>query len=947
MKILNKGLTYFVLFLFVLASLSSCNTKKKTAKKQKTGFLSRAYHNTLARYNRLYNAKLIYGRVQKNIDKDIHDDYTTTLPVFKWTNPEAAESQKGDLETAIKKLSENITSHPFSKWVDDSYLLLGKSHLVKADLANAAEDFDYVATEYTPEKMALRFAKAKLKKGKSLNVEQEKNIIAKARKNKFKFPKHKPVHIEARYWAALTHILNGNIRNAENIIAPLKTDTTLSKRNKAMVWQTDAYIKALEYDDDGEIRALEKALKYIKKKKEKGRISYILAQLYEARDSNAKAINYYKKAIKSKPVYEMDLYARLNTMTLEAIGNDTLKIAETIKKLDKMRFDEKNTEYQDVIYYTMGNIYAKNQQMTVAYDYYNKALKNQGANNSVKSAIYLKLANIYYDRQKYESAYSYYDSTVTSMNDKHPKYAWVEKRKNSLKEIIEKIKIVEEQDSLQRLGKMSPEERAIFIKMLEDKKKEEEIKKTNDAASNQNFVPTANNNNVNNSWYFGNPAAVSAGFNAFRNKWGARKYEDNWRLSDKNISIPEIENNPTENISENQSENPENKNVTAADIKTKVVDLSGIPDNEEKMKASNEAIENALYSLAGLYINKLSNYEKSNETYRELLRRFPNTNKKPGILYAMAINAKKANNAEQYNLHRTALVNEFPTSPYVQLLDNPNSLLQMNANNVQALAHYNNTYEQFKQMQYEAVIARSNNIDSLYGSERELAAKAHLLRAISYGKTQGEEKYMAELQKLSNNYPETEAKTKAQEMLALIVSRDKNWKPKPFKSIVETELEMERKQKATEKRLDEQIKNATSTGSDAKPEEAKPAEKTLQFVYNADKPHFVMIYFVDKTNNALNKYTNIVNNYNRNNYSKEGITARAVKQENGKETVIVQTFANRKDAAKYMQNLKANTLYKNIETKNFVFSISEDNYSVLKDQFSVSQYIKFYNNNYK
>lgn len=96
-----------------------------------------------------------------------------------------------------------------------------------------------------------------------------------------------------------------------------------------------------------------------------------------------------------------------------------------------------------------------------------------------------------------------------------------------------------------------------------------------------------------------------------------------------------------------------------------------------------------------------------------------------------------------------------------------------------------------------------------------------------------------------------------------------------------------------------------------------------------------MIYFVDKTNNALNKYTNIVNNYNRNNYNKEGITARAVKQENAKETVIIQTFANRRDAAKYMQNLKANTLYKNIETKNYVFSITEDNYSILQDQLAL------------
>jgi tetratricopeptide (TPR) repeat protein len=941
---LKTGIRYILLLTTLFAVLSSCSTKKKSAKKQKTGFLSRAYHNTVARYNRLYNAKLIYGRAQQNINKDIHDDYTITLPVFKWTKPEAAESQKTDLETAIKKLSENISAHPFSKWVDDSYLLLGKSHLVKGEKANAAENFDYVATEYIPEKIALRFAKAKLKKGKNLSVLQEKSIVEKARKKKFKFPAHKPVHKEAQYWLALTRIADNNLREAQQIINRLKGDTTLLKKNKAMIWQTDAYIKALEYDDDAQIRSLEQALKFIKKKKEKGRVAFILAQLYEQKDSNNTAIKNYKKAIKSKPVYEMDLYARLNIMMLEAVGNDTLKIASSIKKLDKMLYDEKNIEYKDVIYYTMGNIYAKNNEMNVAYNYYNKALKNQGSNSSVKSAIYLKLANIYFDKQQYEKAYNYYDSTLLSINENHPKYNWVSKRKNNINDIISKIRIIEEQDSLQRLGKMSPDERAIFIKMLEDKKAADEVKKMNDVETG-NFVPTANIN-TNNNWYFSNPSTVAAGFNSFRNKWGARKYEDNWRLSDKNITILDEENKTDEKEVENKTDQNTANEIDTKNKQKKTIDLSGIPDNEEKMAASNEAIENALYSLAGLYVDKLSNYKKSNETYIELLRRFPNTNKKPSILYAMAVNAQKSQNQEQYNQYRNELVNQFPTSPYVQLLDNPNSLLQLNADNAIVTAHYNTTYEQFKKEQYESVIARSNNIDSLYGNERELAAKLHLLRAISYGKTQGEDKYMYELQKLSNNYPETQAKNKAQEMLALIASRDKNWTPKPFKSIVETELEAERKQKELEKRLDNQIKSA-NTETNINASENKPAEKTLQFVYNAEKPHYVMIYFVDKTNNALNKYTNIVNNYNRNNYNKEGITARAVKQENAKETVIIQTFANRRDAAKYMQNLKANTLYKNIETKNYVFSITEDNYSILQDQFSIAQYIKFYNNNYK
>lgn len=952
---MNYKSLYSLIVLILL--IVSCTSKKKTAsKKEKKGFLARAYHNTTARYNRLYNARLMYNRVEQNIERDVKDDYTVLLPVYKYSKPEA-KGQTGDLDEAIKKLSTNVSYHPYSKWVDDSYLLMGKCHLLKNETASAIENLDYVAVEYTPEKIALRKAKRKLKKGKTLNVEQEKKIILNARKKKYGIFAHKPVNKTAQLYLAQARIAENNLKEAQEIVDNLKSDTTMRRKQKALLWLTDAYLKSLDENENAEITDLERAQKFLRKRKEKGRVAYILAQLYQKRDSTDRALAYYQKAIKSKPVYEMDLYARLNKLVLENKKDSSLN-QSTFKKLEKMRQDEKNEEYKDAIYYFEGNIYLQKNNHAVAMERYRKALATPGSNPSIKSAIYATLADNYYQIEKYETAYNYYDSALVATNEKHPRFSYLNKQKESLKEIIAKIKLIENQDSLQRLARMTPDEREAFIKALEQKKLEEENK--NNVIANNNQQPNLNinnspNQNMANGWYFSNPTAMAQGFTAFKTKWGQRVYEDNWRLTDKSLNTSE--NQEDEEISENESESKTNENKPNKKKNKTNIDITGIPDTPEKLEASNASIENALLSLAMLYNTKLSNYKKANESYEELLRRFPETPKRAMILYNMVLNARKMNQTEKANQYYAQLLNQYPNSSYINILNNPDMALKSSETDANVLKHYNETYAFYTEQKYEDVIARSENIEQLYGNEREMAARLSLIRAISIGKLKGEDQYIKALQNTVDEYPETKTKSKAEEMLALVVSRDKNYVPKPYKSIVEEELKREaeaRKSKQTQENQtnteqsannvkDSETNNAPKNNT--KPAENKPAEPKLNFAYNADEEHYVLIYFVESTGNFLNKYTNILNNYNRTSASQ--VTGSSKRFEGSKECIVVKQFPNRKDAAKYMQTMKASDSYKSINTKNYVFSISTSNYDMLSQQFSISQYIKFYNSNYK
>ena len=82
----------------------------------------------------------------------------------------------------------------------------------------------------------------------------------------------------------------------------------------------------------------------------------------------------------------------------------------------------------------------------------------------------------------------------------------------------------------------------IIQKIIDKVEKEEELQKEleEQQQSETNMmsnVPNMRNENIasvgGGGWYFYNPSAISFGYSEFLRKWGRRKLEDNWRLSNK------------------------------------------------------------------------------------------------------------------------------------------------------------------------------------------------------------------------------------------------------------------------------------------------------------------------------------------------------------------------------------------------------------------------------
>ena len=124
-----------------------------------------------------------------------------------------------------------------------------------------------------------------------------------------------------------------------------------------------------------------------------------------------------------------------------------------------MTRDIKNTEYLDVIYYTLGEIFEKEKNEIEAIINYKLSIKSSTQNPKQKALSYLKLGEINFENANYTAAGGYYDSTMITLPKDYKDYTIIAKRKETLETLIGYIKTIQKEDSLQRIAKMNESDR--------------------------------------------------------------------------------------------------------------------------------------------------------------------------------------------------------------------------------------------------------------------------------------------------------------------------------------------------------------------------------------------------------------------------------------------------------------------------------------------------------
>ena len=142
----------------------------------------------------------------------------------------------------------------------------------------------------------------------------------------------------------------------------------------------------------------------------------------------------------------------------------------------------------------------------------------------------MNLAEINFNKKNYFEAGLYYDSTLTKLDQKTKEARAIKRRRESLSDLIFYEKAKQQSDSLVVLFSMNDEQQFKFFENYLTKQDSEKKKVVDQDFGSQNsfdFKPIKESA----VFYFYNPNTVAYGKTNFKNYWGNRKLQDNWRWS--------------------------------------------------------------------------------------------------------------------------------------------------------------------------------------------------------------------------------------------------------------------------------------------------------------------------------------------------------------------------------------------------------------------------------
>lgn len=767
---------YHTFIVFILAGIAGCAVNTNQAP-----FPAQQWHDMNSHYNAHFNAKEQLKEVLKTVDQSHKDDFSEVIPVFSYTNPKEFAGASGELESMEKRSEKSLRIHAYSNYADDHFLLIGIANYLKGDYEKAITNFKFIASEYKDgvdyvkemKRLKNKSVKASVKKKAAKKPHFEKVEDAKGRtvlqkideRPSFKPFIHEPVRAEALIWLTKTYTSREQFSEAQTILQYAKNDDQFYRNldKELLLAEADLYIRQKDYKQA--VKPLEAYLTDTKGKKKRLRPLFALAQIYERYSKFEQAAEYYKQALKSNPTYDMEFFAKLQ-MTRISRKAKNIDLSEVKQLLAKMSRDGKYRDNFDQIYYELGEIALEERERPEARKYFRKSVAVSTTDAEQKSRSFLRLAQMDYAEEQYEASKFNYDSAVTGMSVKSPDYEATVRRGKVLSRLVEHLNIINAEDSLQRVAKMSPAERTKFIKKLiaAQEKERERLEKEKETAANAPATPAATASSGSSTWYFYNVQQRTKGYADFIKKWGKRKLEENWRRKDKTASS-----DFADAVSSDTAQADENAQANTGSEEEKA--LEGLPLTAEKVEQSNDKLIDAFYASGTIYKDDLINYKKATKQFETLLNRFPKNKLEPEAFFQLYLLAQKENDNTRMQYYRTKIQGEYPNSTMAKFLYDPNYFAKLNEQENAVSKYYESAYADYSKGLY-ASAAEKCRMSSVRYNPNPLEAKFDLLSAMINAKEQRLNDYVQALHKIVDKYNNTPEQAKAKELLSALNKTD-------------------------------------------------------------------------------------------------------------------------------------------------------------------------------
>lgn len=728
-----------------------------------------------------------------------------------------------------------------------------------------------------------------------------------------KFGHRRSAYPDLQLWMGRTMIQRDKHDEAEFMFNQMMNNPYFPKslRDDLAVAEAHNFLTQKKYDKA--VAPLERAIKLTKKKRDRARLAYILAQIHSKAGRSAEAVAAYQQVLKSGPVYDMEFSARLH-MALDAFYNGTASADETGKVMQKMLKDDKNIDYRDQIYFTLAQIDLKNGNKPAAIGHLEESLAASKGNLNQKAESYLALAQLYFEAEKFVEAKNYYDSTLTVLPITDSRYAEASRYAKNLTEIAGFITIVTLNDSLRAIYNMTEDQKKDLAKKIK-KQREAEIEAATKAASataKPTSAPTPGSRPIPgggglqpSTFYFYSDANVKKGKRDFEKKWGNdRKNEDNWRRSRRSDA--------------NNSADAGNETAAAntTDLSDAELDdlLPGIPKDAVQLAALDSLETATLFKLGKAYRDQLENNKKSSATLERMFNEFPQYVKLTELeawfyCYLAFTDLKNQPKAQEYY---DKIVGKYANSSYAKSLTDPN-FRDLSSQKARELNNfYKETYRIFQAGDFAKATERCSEAEKKFGSTNALATKFALLATMSKGSTGGKEGYCSALKEFMAKYPDTEEKTRATE-IARVLGCEGFQAPDP---------------------------TAGPKGEDGKNAEGYTLED--------DKLHYFIIVLTGGDIKLDNVKADI-SDYNRQYHKLDQLRVSNIYLGTDTETpiIVIRKFDNREMAMKYFTELTAaKDFIKEKKVKTEFFAITQNNYRVLLGKKRFDEYRTFFAEKY-
>lgn len=959
---------------------------EKTPTDKKIKAPKRFFQNLTTHYNYFFNANNKLNEIIERAKASHKDDYSQLLPFYNYSL-EATAADDAELDSVIYKSQTGILMHDLrSDWVDNMYMLWGAAYYFQQQFDSASLMFQFINYAFAEKEKDgyYKYIGSRMDGNNALSIstKEDDGLVKKVFSTS-------PSRNDAFVWQIRSLIELGKLTEAGSLIATLKNDPNFPERLHDDLEEVQAYWFYKQGIWDSSATHLINALDVAKNKQEKGRWEYLAAQMFEKSNKWEEAQKWFAKAVGHGTDPVMEVYARLNMVRTDKTGGENY-IDQNIAELVKMAKRERFSEYRDVIYSMAAQMEMDRGNLDKAQEYLLKASKYNNGNLASRSSAFLAIADLSYKQKKYLQAASFYDSIQTA-DLKEDDIKRVEQRKASLAKIVAGSNVIARQDSLQRIAAMPEEERKDYItKLVKKLRKQQGLSDENTAITSGNANPFASSASADlfnapskGEWYFYNSSLKTQGAAQFKQVWGNRPNADNWRR------FAQVSNQLLTKVPGNTAPNTTTTSATTeADNALSYTSLlNKLPLTPQALQASDDSINNALFTLGTVYLNELEDYASAIEAFEKLRSRQSNHPRMDEVLFGLYYAYTKTGNATKAAEIKNLLANKYPASRFTSIATTGKDPAAKAGTSPEATKEYEAIYDMFIEGRFAEAEAAKQKADSTYRTNywqpqllyieavynikqrNDSAAKTILNTLIAQDASSpmaGKAKTMLdvlsrrqqiedELTRLQIERPKEEpvAKQDTAKVVQQPVKPQVIEQPAKEQAVVEQPASplVKRDSAIAKPKADVVINPTPQKPADTLSKKTIVVEQKSNSVYRFEPSlkHYAVIV-LDKVDVIFSGETkNAFSRYNREKYYNQTLPITSVDLDADHKLVLIGEFTNAQEALEYVQQAKRlapTEIVPWLKPEKYSFSIiSNNNLEVLQNLKDLSQYKKFLEQN--